>query len=110
MTSGWRQVFTADDPRGPWPAREIVKALEHLREFSASSDEWSEMCDVQYQVSDQTDGPDRDRACVRMAELLESYADRMERSGLVRAMGPCRTPDELRTEAAEYRAGRDPHA
>jgi hypothetical protein len=86
-----------------------VNVLEHLREFSASSDEWAEMCDVQYQVSDQPDGPDRDRACARMAEMLESYADRVERSGLVRAMGPGSTPDELRAQAAEYRAGRDPH-
>lgn len=104
-----RQIFTADDPRGPWPARHIVKALDHLREFSASSDEWSELCEVQYRVSDQPDGPDRDAACARMAELLESYADRMDRSALVRALG-AKSSVEMRAEAAEYRAGRDPHA
>lgn len=109
MTGIFRQVFTADDPRGPWPARHVVKALEHLREWSASSDEWSEMCEVQCRVSDQPAGPDRDEARARMAELLESYADRMERSGLVRAFGPASVA-ELRAEAAEYRQGKDPHA
>lgn len=86
-----------------------MKLTEHLREWSASSDEWSELCDTQYQVTDQPDGPERNRACARMAELLESYADRVEWSGLVRAIAPS-TPAELRAEAAEYRAGRDPHA
>lgn len=86
-----------------------MNVLQHLREFSASSDEWSEMCETQYQVAELPNGPDRDRVCARMADLLESYADRLERSGLVRAMGPTRSPANLRADAAEYRAGRDPH-
>jgi len=86
-----------------------MNVLEHLREWSASSDEWEEMCNLQGKVSDLPDGPDRTAACRRMADLLESYADRRDRSGLVRALGP-RPSDSLRAEAAEYRAGRDPHA
>ncbi len=86
-----------------------MNVLENLREFSASSGEWSEMVDLQYRVSDQPDSPDRDAACQRMAVLLESYADRVERSGLVRKLA-ARSAEDLRAEAAEYRAGRDPHA
>ncbi|MFI5938075.1 hypothetical protein [Actinoplanes sp. NPDC051494] len=81
--------------------------LEHLRQWSASHEEWSEMCDLQYKVTDLPNGPERAAEAGRMAELLESYADRLERSGLVR-VGTTFTPEELRTEAAEYRAGRDP--
>lgn len=87
-----------------------MNVLDHLRELSASSDEWSELCAVQYQVTDQPEGDERTAACLRMAELLESYAERLERSGLVRALSSSFTPEGLRAEAAEYRAGRDPHA
>lgn len=87
-----------------------MKLMEHLREKWGASEDWSEMCDLQYQVSDLPDGPDRDRACRRMADLLESYAARRDRSGLVRAMGPGLSSGELRAEAAVYREGRDPHA
>jgi len=83
--------------------------LEHLREWSASSDEWAELCETQYRVSDAPTVEERAAAGQRMAELLESYADRVERSGLVRFLGPS-SPEYLRAEAAEYRAGRDPHA
>ncbi|MFI5895644.1 hypothetical protein ACIA5D_36670 [Actinoplanes sp. NPDC051513] len=80
-----------------------MSPIEHLREWSASGDEWSEMCDLQRRSEDP-------EAKQRMAELLESYADRMERSGLVRLFASSFTPESLRAEAAEYRAGRDPHA
>ncbi len=113
MTAWWRQVFTADDPRGPWPARVLVRWADQvpreLREKFAASDEWSEMCDLQYKVTELPDGPDRLIAFWRVAELLDSYAGRMERSGLVRALSSSFSPDQLRAEAAEYRAGRDPH-
>lgn len=86
-----------------------MNVLEHLREWSASSDEWAETCRLQDHEFDQ-DGPTRFEVGARMAGLLESYADRIERSGLVRAFASEFTPDDLRAEAAEYRAGRDPHA
>lgn len=86
-----------------------MKVLEHLQQWQASHAEWQEMCDLQYKVTDLPASPERTAAGQRMAELLESYADRMEASGLVRAFGPGRTPVELRADAAEYRAGRDPH-
>ncbi|BAL87236.1 hypothetical protein AMIS_20160 [Actinoplanes missouriensis 431] len=108
MTGAWRQVFTADDPRGPWPARKIVQAVEQLREWSASSDEWAELCDLQYRISDVPTG-DEQAACYRMAKLLDSHADRMERSRLVRAFTTF-TPESLRADAAEFRAGRNPYA
>lgn len=86
-----------------------MRLLEHLREFSASSDEWAEMCRLQDHEFD-PDSPTRFEVGGRMADLLESYADRIERSGLVRAFASDFLPSELRAEAAEYRAGRDPHA
>lgn len=84
--------------------------LDHLREKSAASDEWAEMCDLQCRFTDAPTAEERAAAGERMAVLLESYADRMDRSRLVRALGPGRTSAELRSAAAEYRAGRDPHA
>ncbi|MEU4558455.1 hypothetical protein AB0F72_08695 [Actinoplanes sp. NPDC023936] len=108
MTSAWRQVFTADDPRGPWPARKIVQAVEQVREWSASTEEWSKICDLQYRISD-VPGADELNACQRMAELLDSHADRMQRSGLLRAFSTL-TPESLRADAAVFRAGRNPYA
>jgi hypothetical protein len=87
-----------------------MNVLEHLREKQAAADEWAEMYDVQYQVMDAPTVEGRAAAGVRMAELLDSYADRMDRSGLVRVLGTRRTSEQLRAEAAEYRAGRNPRA
>lgn len=87
-----------------------MKLLEHLREWSASHDEWSGVCETQYKVSDASTLEERVAAGQRMAELLESHADRMERSGLVRWFASSFTPDGLRAEAAEFRAGRNPYA
>ncbi|GIM88812.1 hypothetical protein [Paractinoplanes toevensis] len=84
-----------------------MNVVEHLREWSASSGEWVEICDLQRQFD--PDDADRFAVGARMADLLETLADRMGRSGLVRAFASS-TPESLRAEAAEYRAGRDPRA
>jgi hypothetical protein len=86
-----------------------VNVLEHLREFNASSDEWREYCRLNDHEFD-PGSPTRFEIGGRMADLLESYADRVERSGLVRVFAGDFYPSTLRAEAAEYRAGRDPHA
>ena len=86
-----------------------MRLVQHLREWSASTGEWSAMCETQYQVSAAPTVEARMAAGRRMAVLLESYAARMERSALVRFIGPG-LPETLRAEAGEYRAGRDPHA
>jgi hypothetical protein len=83
-----------------------VNVLEHLREWSASADEWKEMCELQYQL-DLPEGPELTGRLNRMADLLDAVADRMERSGLVRAFS---TQDAalLREQAATARSGRHP--
>jgi hypothetical protein len=85
-----------------------VRLLENLREWSASAEEWSELCELQYKAQDLPAGAERDVARQRMAALLDSHAERMERSGLVRAFASSFTPERLRAEAAEWRAGRCP--
>lgn len=87
-----------------------MNVLAHLREKQAAAEEWQQMVDLQYQVADAPTVESRALAARRMAEVLESYADRMDRSRLVRVLGPGCTSADLRAEAAEYRAGRDPHA
>lgn len=67
------------------------------------------MCRLQDREFD-PDSPNRFEVGARMADLIEAYADRIERSGLVRVVASSFTPADLRAEAAEYRAGRDPHA
>lgn len=84
-----------------------MNVLEHLRQWTASADEWQELVAVIQQIGLQ-ETPDPG-ACVRAAELLESVAARIEGSGLVRAVST-QDPAVLRAEAAAYRAGRDPHA
>lgn len=86
-----------------------MNVLEHLREFFDGSDDWAEMCRLQDHEFD-PNSPTRFEVGARMAGLIEAYADRMERSGLVRVFASSFTPADLRAEAAEYRAGRDPHA
>lgn len=85
-----------------------MNPFRHLREWADASDEWSEMCRLQDHEFDPA-SPDRFEVGARMADLLESVADRMERSGLVRAFASSFTPALLRADAFEYRAGRDPH-
>lgn len=67
------------------------------------------MCRLQDHEFD-PDSPTRFEVGARMADLLEAYADRVERSRLVRAFAGDFYPSTLRAEAAQYRAGRDPHA
>ncbi len=86
-----------------------MNVLAHLRQWSVSAEEWSELCRLQDHDFD-PDSPDRFEVGARMADLLESYASRMEQSGLVRALSSSLSPADLRAQAAQYRAGRDPHA
>ncbi len=84
-----------------------MNPLKELSEMFEGGDDWKELCGLQY-AADLPPGPDRDAAFARMAVLLEAYADRMERSGLVRWLASSFTPDGLRAEAAVWRSGRDP--
>ncbi len=77
-----------------------MHVLDHLREWSASAEEWRELCDMQYRLHSQAD-------LDRLAVLLDSTADRIERSRLVRAVS-MQNVDLLRAQAAVARAGRDP--
>lgn len=87
---------------------DLLNPLKYLEEMFASGDEWKEICQLQY-AGDMPAGPDRDAAFARMADLLETHADRMERSRLVGWLASAFTPDQLRVEAAVWRSGRDPH-
>jgi hypothetical protein len=85
-----------------------VSVVESLRELFDSSEEWTELCDLQ--VAFDQPGADRLALGGRIADLLESYADRMDRSRLVRVVASGFTPGRLRAEAPLWREGRDPHA
>ncbi len=85
-----------------------MNLFEHLREWSASSVEWSEYVELADRFSDVSAWSERLTLGAQIAGLIESYADSMERSVMVR-LGTTYTATELRAEAAEYRAGRDPH-
>lgn len=87
-----------------------MNVLKHLTEMFEGSDEWKELCELQYRPAELAPGPERDAACTRLAEILEAHADRMERSGLVRWLASSFTPDGLRADAAVWREGRDPYA
>lgn len=84
-----------------------MHVIEHLRQWTVSAEEWQELVAVTQQIG-LSEKPDP-AAYVRAAELLESVAARIEGSGLVRAVST-QDPSVLRSEAAAYRAGRDPHA
>jgi hypothetical protein len=85
-----------------------VKLIENLREWSTSGDEWGEYVKGADRFSDLPEGEERAVLGLRLAGLLDSYADRMDRSVLVRASTTYNS-GVVRAEAAEYRAGRDPH-
>jgi hypothetical protein len=85
-----------------------VTLMEHLHEWAASSDEWSEMVELQDRFN-AVDSTERVAVGGRIAELLESYADRMERSGAVRWFSSSLSPDSLRASAAVWRTGTDPN-
>ena len=86
-----------------------MNVIEHLREWTASTEEWSEICALQYQIGEAPGNDGELAAGQRMAVLLDAVAGRIERSRLVRAMS---TQDaaRLREQAAEFRAGRNPYA
>lgn len=98
-----------------------VVGVDEERIFRPNPGEWAavnaayrEIDAARRQVQASPDGPERDRACSRLADLLEAQADREERSELGRMLASGQVPDTLlaalRAEAAEYRAGRDPDA
>lgn len=79
-----------------------MKLAEHWREWEASDEEWAALkcAQKEYEMSDGDNGA---ALAARVAELLESYADRMDRSILVRLGTTAFTPADLRAEAAEWR-------
>lgn len=89
-----------------------MKLIENLREWAASTEEWSEMVELQEKFALKAFIEEADEMLETgslIADLLETYADRMERSGLVRALSSAFTPEELRANAAVWRRGRNPH-
>jgi hypothetical protein len=90
----------------------VVNVIENLREWSASSEEWSAMVREQEKFAHESFTGQSEEALQtggRIADLLEAYADRMERSGLVSWVASSFTPEGLRADAAVWREGRDPH-
>jgi hypothetical protein len=87
-----------------------VNVIEHLREWSASDEEWAELIEEREKYDLKAfvgDTAEATASANRIADLLESHADRMERSALVRAF-TTPTPASLRADAVEWRAGRNP--
>ncbi len=82
---------------------------EHLATWSESAFEWDTYIDLADQFSDLTDDAERIVLGARIADLLESCAAKTERSTLA-GLQTAYSPETLRANAAEYRAGRDPHA
>lgn len=79
-----------------------MNLIEHLREWAASTDEWSELVELQNKYD--LDRPEETAlSAARIAVLLETYAGRMDRSGLVRVWSSSFTPEGLRERAAEWR-------
>ena len=78
---------------------------EQFNDLQESGLEWQEMCNLQHEAATVPVGhPARER----MAELSESYADRLERSRLVRAFHWADGPAGLRERAAAWRTGQVP--
>lgn len=89
-----------------------MSLIDNLREWSASSEDWSEMVREQEKFALEDFTGQSEKALEtggRIADLLESYADRMERSVLVSWLASPFTPELLRASAAVWREGRDPH-
>ncbi len=86
-----------------------MNALGHLREQFAASAELDEKIELECAFSRAGSVAERAEIGGRIADLLESFAERMDRSGLVRVTAQVKSAAERRAEAAVWRSGRDPH-
>ena len=87
-----------------------MNIIGQLQEWAASADEWVEMCALQHQVGDVPAGADDLAACQRMADLLDSCASRMRKSGMPRVFETTFTWQQLQADADAFRSGRNPYA